>query len=115
MENLRSAEIRILGCLLEKDITTPEYYPLTLNALQNASNQKSSRDPVVNYDEETVSTALESLQHKGLVLRISGSGHRVEKWGHRLGEVLNLGRRELALLCVLMLRGPQTVGELRGR
>lgn len=112
---MRSAEIRILGCLLEKDITTPEYYPLTLNALQNASNQKSSRDPVVNYDEETVSTALESLQHKGLVLRISGSGHRVEKWGHRLGEVLNLGRRELALLCVLMLRGPQTVGELRGR
>ena len=67
---MRSAEIRILGCLLEKDITTPEYYPLTLNALQNASNQKSSRDPVVNYDEETVSTALESLQHKDRLLQL---------------------------------------------
>ena len=105
----------MLGALLEKDITTPEYYPLTLNALQNACNQKSSREPIVNYGEETVSQALEMLQHKGLVLRISGAGHRVEKWSHRLGEVLNLGRRELALLCVLMLRGPQTVGELRGR
>ena len=105
----------MLGALLEKDITTPEYYPLTVNALQNACNQKSSRDPVVNYDEETVSIALDTLQHRGLVVRITGAGHRVEKWSHRLGEVLNLGRRELALLCVLMLRGPQTVGELRGR
>jgi uncharacterized protein YceH (UPF0502 family) len=96
-------------------MTTPEYYPLTLNALQNACNQKSSREPVVNYDEATVSAALESLRHKGLALRISGAGHRVEKHAHRLGETLNLGRRELALLCVLMLRGPQTVGELRGR
>jgi uncharacterized protein YceH (UPF0502 family) len=115
VEILHPTEVRVLGSLLEKDITTPEYYPLTLNALQNACNQKSSRDPIVNYDEETVSNALESLQHKGLVLRISGAGHRVEKWGHRLGEVLNLGRRELALLCVLMLRGLQTVGELRAR
>ena len=115
MEILQPAEVRVLGALLEKDITTPEYYPLTLNALQNACNQKSSREPIVNYSEETVSQALEMLQHKGLILRISGAGHRVEKWSHRLGEVLNLGRRELALLCVLMLRGPQTVGELRGR
>jgi uncharacterized protein YceH (UPF0502 family) len=115
VEILHPVQVRVLGCLLEKDITTPEYYPLTLNALQNACNQKSSRDPVVNYDEDALSRALESLQHRGLVLRISGAGHRVEKWGHRLGEVLNLGRRELALLCVLMLRGPQTVGELRGR
>src|SRR6202040_4066595 len=89
--------------------------PLTVNSLQNACNQKSSRDPVVQYDESTVAQALELLQNKGLVIRISGAGHRVEKFAHRLGEKLNLGRRELALLCVLMLRGPQTVGELRGR
>jgi len=105
----------VLGALLEKDITTPEYYPLTVNALQNACNQKSSRDPVVNYDEDSVLAALESLKDKHLAVRITGAGHRVEKYGHRLGETLNLGRRELALLCVLMLRGPQTVGELRGR
>jgi uncharacterized protein YceH (UPF0502 family) len=115
MEILGAVETRVLGSLLEKDITTPEYYPLTLNALVNACNQKSSREPVVNYDEDTVVQALELLKPKGLALRISGAGHRVEKWSHRLGEALNLGRRELALLCVLMLRGPQTVGELRSR
>jgi uncharacterized protein YceH (UPF0502 family) len=115
MEILGAVETRVLGSLLEKDITTPEYYPLTLNALVNACNQKSSREPVVNYDEDTVVQALELLKEKGLALRISGAGHRVEKWSHRLGEALNLGRRELALLCVLMLRGAQTVGELRGR
>ena len=115
METLSAAEVRVLGALLEKDMTTPEYYPLTVNALQNACNQKSSREPVVDFSEEIVVEALASLQHRGLVLRISGAGHRVEKYGHRLGETLNLGRRELALLCVLMLRGPQTVGELRGR
>jgi len=112
---LSPVEVRVLGCLIEKESTTPEYYPLTLNALVNACNQKSSRDPVVQYDEDTVARALELLREKGLTLRISGAGHRVEKFGHRLGEVLNLGRREMALLCVLMLRGPQTVGELRGR
>jgi uncharacterized protein YceH (UPF0502 family) len=115
MERLHPVEVRVLGSLLEKDITTPEYYPLTLNALQNACNQKSSRDPVVQYDEAAVEQALALLKDKQLVLRVSGAGHRVEKWAHRLGEKLNLGRRELALLCVLMLRGPQTVGELRGR
>jgi uncharacterized protein len=115
MEALHPSEVRVLGALLEKDITTPEYYPLTLNALLNACNQKSSREPIVNYTEEIVTEALASLQYKGLALRISGAGHRVEKYGHRLGEKLNLGRREQALLCVLMLRGPQTVGELRGR
>lgn len=115
MDLLHPVEVRVLGALLEKDITTPEYYPLTLNSLQNACNQKSSRDPVVAYDEDTVAQALELLKNKGLAIRISGAGHRVEKFGHRLGEKLNLGRRELALLCVLMLRGPQTVGELRGR
>jgi len=107
--------VRVLGALLEKDLATPEYYPLTVNSLQNACNQKSSREPVVHYDESTVAQALELLKNKGFVTRISGAGHRVEKFAHRLGEKLNLGRRELALLCVLMLRGPQTVGELRGR
>jgi uncharacterized protein YceH (UPF0502 family) len=115
VETLHPVEIRVLGALIEKDITTPEYYPLTVNSLQNACNQKSSRDPVVQFDEQTVEQALQMLQNKHLVVRISGTGHRVEKWGHRLGETLNLGRREMALLCVLMLRGPQTVGELRGR
>lgn len=115
VETLHPVEIRVLGALIEKDITTPEYYPLTVNSLQNACNQKSSRDPVVQFDEQTVEQALETLKNKHLVVRISGAGHRVEKWAHRLGETLNLGRREMALLCVLMLRGPQTVGELRGR
>jgi uncharacterized protein len=115
VENLHPVEVRVLGCLVEKDMATPEYYPLTLNSLQNACNQKSSREPVVNYDESTVAEGLELLKNKGFVLRISGAGHRVEKFSHRLGEKLNLGRRELALLCLLMLRGPQTVGELRGR
>ena len=115
MDILHPVELRVLGALLEKDIATPEYYPLTLNSLQNACNQKSSRDPVVTYDEDTVAQALDLLKSKQLVMRVSGAGHRVEKFGHRLGEKLNLGRRELALLAVLMLRGPQTVGELRGR
>ena len=115
MEPLHPIEVRLLGALLEKDLTTPEYYPLTLNALQNACNQKSSREPIVNYDETTVAQGLELLRQKQLVLKVSGAGHRVEKYAHRLGESLNLGRRELALLAVLMLRGPQTVGELRGR
>jgi uncharacterized protein YceH (UPF0502 family) len=115
VDPLHPVEIRVLGALIEKDITTPEYYPLTVNSLQNACNQKSSRDPVVQFDEQTVEQALETLKNKHLVVRISGAGHRVEKFAHRLGEVLNLGRREMALLCVLMLRGAQTVGELRGR
>jgi len=114
-ESLHPVEVRVLGSLLEKEVTTPEYYPLTLNALVNACNQKSSRDPVVNYEEEPVQQALALLRHKGLAVRISGSGHRVEKYAHSLGERLNLGRRESAVLCVLMLRGPQTAGELRGR
>lgn len=115
MEPLHPIEVRVLGSLLEKDLTTPEYYPLTLNALENACNQKSSREPVMNLDEATVSQALETLRYRGLIAKVSGAGHRVEKYGHRLGESLNLGRRELAILCVLMLRGAQTVGELRGR
>jgi uncharacterized protein len=115
MEPLHPVEVRVLGALLEKDLTTPEYYPLTLNSLQNACNQKSSREPVTAFDESTVSQALATLRHRGLASVVSGAGHRVEKYGHRLGDTMNLGRRELALLAVLMLRGPQTVGELRGR
>lgn len=115
MDVLHPVEVRVLGVLLEKEIATPEYYPLTLNALVNACNQKSSREPVVSYDEATVSQALALLRNKGLAVKISGAGHRVEKYGHSLGGKLNLGRRESAVLCVLMLRGPQTVGELRGR
>lgn len=115
MEPLHPVEVRVLGSLLEKDLTTPEYYPLTLNALQNACNQKSSREPVMQLEEADVSGALATLRHRGLVSMLSGAGHRVEKFGHRLGETWNLGRRELAVLAVLMLRGAQTVGELRGR
>ena len=111
---LDAAELRVLGALLEKEIATPEYYPLSLNALVNACNQKSNRDPVVAYDEDTVETALDNLRRKGLAVRITGDG-RVPKHGQRFTEVLNLGRPETALLCVLMLRGPQTPGELRGR
>ncbi len=112
---LHPVEVRVLGSLLEKEVTTPEYYPLSLNALINACNQKSNRDPVVSFDEATVEQALQSLRDKGLLLAISGAGSRVQKYGHRISEKLNLGRPELAILCELMLRGPQTLGELRTR
>src|SRR5947209_654426 len=112
---LDAAEARVLGSLLEKEIATPEYYPLSLNALVNACNQKSNREPVVSYDEETVEAALDGLRAKGLGMRVSGRDSRVPKHEQRFTERFNLGRREAALMCVLMLRGPQTVGELRGR
>jgi uncharacterized protein len=112
---LHPIEVRVLGSLLEKEITTPEYYPLSLNALVNACNQKSNRDPAVNFDEATVEQALHSLGDKGLLLSITGAGSRVKKYSHRISEKLNLGRPELAILCELMLRGPQTLGELRTR
>lgn len=105
----------MLGVLLEKEITTPEYYPLTLNALVNGCNQKSNRLPAVQYDEETVEEAIASLRQKLLVVPFSGPGSRAVKYAHQLPSLLNLGRRELALLCELMLRGPQTTGELRDR
>jgi uncharacterized protein YceH (UPF0502 family) len=113
--SLDADEVRVLGSLLEKEITTPEYYPLSLNALLNACNQKSNRDPLVHFDEPTVERALCTLRDKGLLLNITGAGSRVPKYGHRLSEKLNLGRRELAILCELMVRGPQTLGELRTR
>src|SRR5215472_11556223 len=97
---LDAAEARVLGALMEKEVATPEYYPLSLNALVNACNQKSNREPVVSYDEDTVENALEGLRAKGLALRISGES-RVPKHSQRFTEKLNLGRREAALLCVL--------------
>ena len=112
---LDEVEARVLGALMEKEVATPEYYPLSLNALVNACNQKSNREPVVLYDEDTVETALAGLRAKGLAVRLSGHDMRVPKHSHRLSEVINLGRREAAVLCVLMLRGPQTAGELRSR
>ena len=112
---LDAVEARVLGALVEKDITTPEYYPLTLNALVNACNQKSNREPMVSYDEETVGDALASLKEKKLSFTLTGVGMRVPKFGHRMVETLNLGRREVAILCELLNRGPQTVGELRTR
>jgi uncharacterized protein YceH (UPF0502 family) len=112
---LNAAEARVLGCLLEKEIATPDYYPLSLNALVNGCNQKSNREPVVNYDEATVEEALAGLRAQGLSLRITGGDSRVPKHAQRFTEKFNLGRREAAVMCLLMLRGPQTTGELRGR
>ena len=112
---LDAAEARTLGSLMEKEIATPAYYPLSLNALVNACNQKSNREPVVDYDEETVENALASLRAKGLALRSSGADSRVPKHSQRFTEKYNLGRREAAVMCELLVRGPQTVGELRNR
>jgi uncharacterized protein YceH (UPF0502 family) len=113
---LTDTEARVLGSLVEKDITTPDYYPLSLNALVNACNQKSNRDPVMNLNEDTVRQALHSLNEKGLAGNATGAGDsRVPKFEHRMQEAFNLTRPETALLCVLLLRGPQTPGELRGR
>jgi uncharacterized protein YceH (UPF0502 family) len=112
---LEAAEARVLGALMEKEVATPEYYPLSLNALVNACNQKSNREPVVSFDETTVDQALEALRYKGLATRISGRDVRVPKHGQSFTEKFNLGRREAALICLLLLRGPQTPGELRSR
>jgi len=112
---LTDVETRVLGSLVEKEITTPDYYPLSLNALINACNQKSNRDPVMNLGEDEVRDALDSLNAKGLAGARSAAESRVTKYEHRLQEVFNFGRRETAVLCVLLLRGPQTPGELRGR
>jgi uncharacterized protein len=112
---LTEIEARVLGALVEKDITTPDYYPLSLNALVNACNQKNNREPVMTLDEEQVRHALASLQEKRLAGPSSGADSRVAKFEHRLQEVFNFDRREVAVVCVLLLRGPQTPGELRGR
>jgi len=112
---LTEVECRVLGALVEKEITTPEYYPLSLNALVNACNQKSNREPVTNLDESAVRQALHSLDGQSLVRSVSASDSRVTKYEHRLQEAFNFYRHEIAILCVLLLRGPQTPGELRTR
>ena len=114
-EKLNEVEVRVLGSLVEKQLTTPEYYPLTLNALTAACNQKSNRDPVVAYDEQTISSALDSLREKNLAYVFYGGTSRVVKYKHMLPGVFELERDEVAVMAVLMLRGPQTVGELRER
>lgn len=110
---LDDAEVRILGCLIEKELTTPEYYPLSLNSLTNACNQKSNRHPVVSYDETAVEYGLDSLQKKGLAGTTHTPGSRVPKYLHTLLNRFDLSRQETAIICELMLRGPQTAGEIR--
>ena len=112
---LNAVEVRVLGCLLEKQRTTPDQYPLSLNALRLAANQTTSRDPVTDYDEATIRKALESLGDRGWTRLASGPGSRAAKFRHLLDEALQLTRPQLALLAVLMLRGPQTAAELRSR
>jgi uncharacterized protein YceH (UPF0502 family) len=115
MHLLTEIETRVLGSLIEKDITTPDYYPLSLNALVNACNQKNNREPVMTLDETAVRNALATLQEKRMAGPAGGADSRVTKYEHRLQEVFNFDRRETAIVCVLLLRGPQTPGELRGR
>ena len=112
---LTAAQARILGALVEKEVTTPEYYPLSLNALINACNQRSNREPVMNLDEEAVRMAVHRLDDLHLAGRARSADGRVTKYEHWLGEAFNFSRAETALICVLLLRGPQTPGELRGR
>ena len=108
-------ELRVLGCLIEKQRTTPDVYPLSLNAMRLACNQSTNRDPVVTYDEPTIRSALESLSRRGWVRLASGAGSRAIKYRHLLDDALSLSPGEISLLAVLMLRGPQTPGELRAR
>jgi len=115
MDNpLDRVELRVLGALIEKESTTPEYYPMSLNSLVAACNQKTNRWPVSEYSDDEVMSALDGLKYRGFSAAITG-GSRVAKFAQRFIEKLNLGRRETAILCVLMLRGPQTVGEVKGR
>ncbi len=115
MKTLTDIEARVLGALIEKELTTPEYYPLSLNALVNACNQKSNREPLMNLHEAAVSDALRALGKEGVAGPADGMDNRVTKYEHRLQEQFNFDRRETAVLCELLLRGPQTPGELRGR
>lgn len=112
---LSPEEVRVLGCLIEKAVTTPEYYPLTLNSLVAACNQRSNRSPVVDYDEDQVNEALDGLREKGLVRRVDTAGGRAPKFRHLLPEVIPLDGAQIAVICVLLLRGAQTLGELRSR
>jgi uncharacterized protein YceH (UPF0502 family) len=115
LEILSELEIRVLGCLLEKEMATPEYYPLTLSALSNACNQKSNRNPVMSCEEESIVRALDDLRNKGFAVKIHLAESRVPKYKHLCGKKLSIDKKEWSLLCELMLRGPQTVGELRSR
>jgi len=112
---LNETETRIIASLVEKQLTTPEYYPLTLNALVNACNQKSNREPVVSYDDKTVTDVLERLRDRNLVYVFYGASSRVPKYKHMLPSIYELEPAEVAVMCVMMLRGPQTLGELRTR
>ena len=113
--NLSAVETRILGCLVEKERTTPENYPLSLNSLALACNQSTNRDPVVAYDEKTVENGVNAMREKKLATVVFGAGSRVQKYRHNLLDHYTLERKDLAVLCVLLLRGPQTPGELRSR
>ncbi|HZZ18476.1 MAG TPA: DUF480 domain-containing protein [Opitutaceae bacterium] len=115
MDPLSLVQVRVLGSLIEKDITTPDYYPLTLNALTNACNQSSNREPVMALGEQAIVEALNGLRERKLAFMFQGADSRVAKFGHRIAETFELARPETAVLCVLLLRGPQTPGEIRGR
>ena len=114
-ELLAPEEVRVLGVLMEKQMTTPEYYPMTVNAVKNACNQKTNRHPGVEFEEDFVSDIIDRLRRKRVLIVVSGPGMRARKYEHNLKDLLFLNQKEMALLCMLMLRGPQTVGELRGR
>jgi uncharacterized protein YceH (UPF0502 family) len=113
--DLTPAELRVLGCLLEKQRTTPDQYPLSLNSLRLACNQSTNRDPVVHYDEAVIREALHRLERRGFARFASGAGSRAPKFRHLLAEALPMSDAEQAVMCVLMLRGPQTPGELKQR
>lgn len=114
-QKLNEYEVRVIGVLIEKQITTPDYYPMTLNALVNACNQKNNRYPVVSYDEEAVSRAITSLRERKLAFVFHGAEARVAKYGHVFPKAYDFTPQDTAVMCVLMLRGPQTLGELRSR
>ena len=113
--DLTDIELRVLGCLIEKEMTTPDYYPMTINSLQAASNQKSNRAPVVDYSETEVVAAVDLLRERGLARTVHGKGDRALKYKHVAGETLEISPRQAALLAIMLLRGPQTLGELRSR
>lgn len=115
LNNLEPAAVRVIGSLIEKELSTPDHYPLSLNALTSACNQSSNRDPVMSLDEGAVSQAIDTLRREGLVRSIQAIGSRVPKYQHLLAEAGEFTRAELAVLCVLMLRGPQTQAEVRAR
>ena len=112
---LSPEEIRVLGVLIEKDMATPEYYPMSPNALMNGCNQKTNRDPMTSFPEHVIGDTLDALRSRQLVSSLTGGSNRVPKWSHRAQEILNLNNREMAVMCVLMLRGAQTLNEIKTR